>query len=115
MRKAVIRGLCGLGLSALVIAVSALMLRPNTPTTDPAKTSPATSPTEVTAPTIPPYAVVGAWEGQLAVFRAGEAAPSEVHDVFIASLPKAEQTALESGISVYDEVELQRLLEDYTG
>ena len=77
--------------------------------------TPATDETPARVSTTDPYAVVGVWEGRLAVFSPSDDAPTAVHDVFVASLPAAEQEALRVGIPVYSEAALQRLLEDYTG
>ena len=57
---------------------------------------------------------IGEWEGKLAVFLAGSPSPHEVFDVYVSTLPPEEQQRIESGINVADEVELARLLEDYT-
>lgn len=57
---------------------------------------------------------IGQYEGQVAVFLAGQTRPDQVFDVYIASLPGEEQERLRQGIPVYDDRELQRLLEDYT-
>lgn len=62
-----------------------------------------------------PFAVVGVWEEQLAVFSPHGGTPTAVYDVFISSLPPTEQEALRAGIPVYSSAALQRLLEDYTG
>lgn len=68
-----------------------------------------------TVSTATPHAVVGVWEGRLAVFASSSNTPSAVYDVFVSSLPVTEQEALYVGIPVYSEAALQRLLEDYTG
>lgn len=56
---------------------------------------------------------IGEWEGKLAVFLAGFAFSHEVFDVYVSTCPRRNSSA-ESGINVADEVELARLLEDYT-
>ncbi|MBE6767814.1 MAG: hypothetical protein E7549_02745 [Ruminococcaceae bacterium] len=68
-----------------------------------------------TVSTADPHAVVGVFEGRLAVFSPHGDTPAAVYDVFVSSLPAAEQEALYVGIPVYSETALQRLLEDYTG
>lgn len=79
--------------------------------------SPTPTEEEVAVPTraAVPYATVGEWQGKLAVFTTDGDTPTAVYDVFIASLPPKEQEALYAGIPVESEVELQGLLEDYTG
>lgn len=102
--------------AALATATLAALIRLNTP--DPPAPDPVVTPSgqQAALPTAPsPYAYVGEWEGRLAVFRTENAAPETVYDVFIASLPPSEQQALRARIPVANEVELQGLLEDYTG
>ena len=43
-----------------------------------------------------------------------ESSPDEVFDVYVSTLPPEEQQRISAGIEVADEVELARLLEDYT-
>ena len=55
------------------------------------------------------------WQGRLAVFREGAAAPEQVYeDVAVATLPPAEQQRLRQGVIAPDRAALCRLLEDYT-
>lgn len=68
-----------------------------------------------TVSTAEPHAIVGTWDGRLAVFSPHKETPHTVYDVFISSLPATEQEALRAGIPVYSETALQRLIEDYTG
>lgn len=102
-------------LAAVITAILAALIRSQPVAQPPVAETPPTGEHEVASTTAPtPYAYVGEWEGRLAVFRTKSTAPEEVYDVFLASLPPAEQQALADGIPVYDEVELQGLLEDYT-
>lgn len=102
-------------LAAIATAAAAALIHFAPPSSPPADSTPAAE-QDTTAPAPQaPHAYVGAWGGRLAVFRTKGAAPDEVFDVFIASLPASEQEALSAGIPVFDEEELQRLLEDYTG
>ena len=65
------------------------------------------------APSSPaPILWLGAWEGRLAAFQEGAAAPVEVYDVFLAALPEADRQALLDRIPVRDEEELETLLQD---
>ena len=48
------------------------------------------------------------------MFLAGSPSPDEVFDVYVSTLPPEEQQRISAGIEVADEVELARLLEDYT-
>ena len=55
------------------------------------------------------------WQGRLAVFREGAAAPEQVYeDVAVATLPPAEQQRLRQGVIAPDRSALCRLLEDHT-
>ena len=65
---------------------------------------------KVTGPA--PILWLGAWEGRLAAFQEGAAAPVEVYDVFLAALPEADRQALLDRIPVRDEEELETLLQD---
>ena len=57
--------------------------------------------------------IVGAWEGYVALWRQGQTEPMRVFPYSVASLPPADQRALEKGIVIEDETELAHLLEDY--
>jgi|GEM_PF-430540 len=58
--------------------------------------------------------ILGEWEGKLAVFLPGKENPSQIYEVYITTLPSAEQERLQAGVPVGSEEELDRLLEDYT-
>lgn len=83
-----------------------------------ATTAPA--PTTYAAPagdcvTVAARYVLRDWQGRLAVFREGAAAPEQVYeDVAVATLPPAEQQRLRQGVIAPDRAALCRLLEDYT-
>ena len=106
-----------LRLCLVAAACAALVAAQPAPRTE--EPTPAPTPSDeqvaVTTRAAPPYATVGQWEGKLAVFTPQSNTPTAVYDVFIASLPPDEQTALRAGIAVQTEAELQGLLEDYTG
>lgn len=59
--------------------------------------------------------MLGVWEERLALFETGNPLPTQVYEVWIATLPETEQQRLLAGIAVTDESMLQSLLEDYTG
>ncbi len=98
-------------LLVLILAVASgvvlALARPETPA--------VTGEDASTVSTAATHAVVGVWEGRLAVFSPSGDEPRTVYDVFVSSLPTAEQEALRVGIPVYSETALQRLIEDYTG
>lgn len=107
--------LCLISAIAAIITGAGLAWQRRTADTPPAETAPTTVKAALPTKAPAPLAFVGIWEGKLAVFRNESATPDEVYEVFSASLPKAEQEALAARIPVYSEVELQKLLEDYTG
>lgn len=59
------------------------------------------------------YWVLGAWKGYVAIFEKGQEEPRQIFPYSVASLPPADQEALEQGITVRTEQQLQQLLEDY--
>ena len=59
------------------------------------------------------YVVLGSWKGYVAIFEKGEAEPRQIFPTQVASLPAADQAALEKGITVRNQRDLDRLLEDY--
>ena len=59
------------------------------------------------------YVILGCWEGYVALFEKGSEEPRQIFHCPIASLPLLDQQALEEGIIVRNETQLQQLLEDY--
>ena len=57
--------------------------------------------------------IVGVWRGYVALFDPGKEEPRQIFPTQIASLPAADQAALESGILVRNQRDLQQLLEDF--
>ncbi len=73
------------------------------------------TPLSTTASTAPSVRyTIGSWNGRLALYVPDNPYPQEVFDVFIRSFPPEERKQLETGIAVFSEAELERLLEDYT-
>lgn len=111
MKSPLIR-LCGIALIVgIFTAVGAAFSRAET---EPSPVD-TTETAQTTLPFAAPYAYVGAWQGRVAVFSAADSAPQTVYDTSLASLPLSEQEALQNRISVYDEVALRQLIEEYTG
>jgi len=54
------------------------------------------------------------FEGMLAVFMADSTEPFQIYEIFTDSLPPEDSQRLRFGIGARDELELQRLIEDYT-
>lgn len=110
--------LCGTAL-AVSLPLAALAAARREPPGPPESSSvpPAVS-ADYSAPAVSSVAAaayrIGEWEGKLAVFLAGSPSPDEVFDVYVSTLPPEEQQRISAGIEVADEVELARLLEDYT-
>ncbi len=58
--------------------------------------------------------VIREYNGNIAVYKSGETAPSDIYEVPVETLPEEDVKSLESGIQVRDEAELRRLIEDLT-
>lgn len=61
---------------------------------------------------VTPYRIA-VWQGRVAVFEGAEPLPATVLETPVASLPPADQEALERGIPVNSREELAGFLEDY--
>lgn len=59
------------------------------------------------------YLVLGTWKGYIALFDGGKTEPRQIFPTQISSLPEADQEALEKGIIVRNDRDLQILLDDY--
>ena len=59
------------------------------------------------------YVVLGCWKGYVALFNEGAQEPRQIFPTPVAALPPADQEALEEGIPVRNDRDLQQLLEDY--
>ena len=59
------------------------------------------------------YVTLGCWKGYVALFDKGETEPRQIFPTMVTSLPPADQAALENGIVVRNDRDLQQLLEDY--
>ena len=59
------------------------------------------------------YVVLGTWKGYVALFDKGKDEPRQIFPNTVASLPQEDQAALEKGIVVRNDRQLQQLLEDY--
>ena len=57
--------------------------------------------------------VVGTWTGYVALFDQGAAEPKQIFPWPVEALPESDQQALEEGILVRNQRDLQQLLEDY--
>ena len=57
--------------------------------------------------------ILGSCRGYVALWREGCDTPLEVFPYSVASLPPADQQALEKGIHIGSDTELARLIEDY--
>ena len=58
-------------------------------------------------------AVLGVFEGRLALFKGESPYPNKVYDFYVRNLPKEDQSRLFEGIFVSSESELESLLEDF--
>ena len=59
------------------------------------------------------YLILGSWKGYVAIFEKGASEPRQIFPTQVASLPPADQEALEKGIIVRNQRDLNQLLEDY--
>ena len=59
------------------------------------------------------YVILGVWKGYVALYDPGCCEPKQMFPTQVASLPLADQIALEEGISIRNDRDLQQLLEDY--
>ena len=59
------------------------------------------------------YVILGSWKGYVAIFEKGAAEPRQIFPTQITSLPPADQEALDNGIIVRNQRDLNQLLEDY--
>lgn len=59
------------------------------------------------------YVVIGTWKGYVALFDQGAREPKQIFPCPVEALPEADQQALEKGVIVRNQRDLQQLLEDY--
>ena len=59
------------------------------------------------------YVILGCWKGYVAIFPEESEEPRQIFPCKVASLPEADQQALEEGILVRNDRDLNQLLEDY--
>ena len=59
------------------------------------------------------YVILGSWKGYVAIFEKDMDEPRQIFPTQITTLPPADQAALEKGIIVRNQRDLNQLLEDY--
>ena len=59
------------------------------------------------------YLILGSWKGYVALFEQDAPEPRQIFPAPVEALPEADQKALEEGIIVRNDRQLQQLLEDY--
>lgn len=59
------------------------------------------------------YLVLGCWKGYVALFDKGAAEPRQIFPTPVEALPEADRQALEEGIVIRNDRDLNQLLEDY--
>lgn len=62
-----------------------------------------------------PTYVLKEYSGKVALFTENSTTPYEIYDIYIESLPNSDREKLENGITLHNETQLNRLLEDYDG
>ncbi len=58
--------------------------------------------------------VIGVYQDKIAIFTQGDTVPIEVFDVYVSTLPEADQKELKNGVLVKGKSELRQVIEDYT-
>lgn len=59
------------------------------------------------------FVILGSWKGYVALFEEDATEPRQIFPCKVISLPEADQQALENGIVVRNERDLNQLLEDF--
>ena len=59
------------------------------------------------------YLVVGCWKGYVALFDKGASEPRQIFPCPVSAMTGPDQMALEEGILVRNQRDLERILEDY--
>jgi len=59
------------------------------------------------------YLILGSWKGYMALFEQDNQEPRQIFPCRVDMLPPEDQAALEEGIIVRNDRQLQQLLEDY--
>ena len=59
------------------------------------------------------FVVLGSWKGYLALFDEDAAEPRQIFPCKVETLPPADQQALENGIRIRNDRDLNRMLEDF--
>jgi len=59
------------------------------------------------------YLILGSWKGYVALFDKDAAEPRQIFPCQVSSLPAADQLAIEAGIPIRNQRDLQQVLEDY--
>lgn len=96
---------------AAVLVVAAVVSGVATPSgKEPPRLSREAAPTEASI-----YAVIGEWQGKVAVYFVDSETPKTVYDTAVRTLPETEQEKLKNGIPVFSAKELALRLEDYAG
>lgn len=57
--------------------------------------------------------ILGSWKGYVALFEKESSEPMQIFPCPVSSLPLADQCALEQGIPIRNQRDLQQVLEDY--
>ena len=57
--------------------------------------------------------LLGSWKGYVALFEKDASEPTQIFPYAVSSLPPADQTALEQGIPIRNQRDLQQVIEDY--
>lgn len=69
---------------------------------------------EIITETKTTYYVIKEYNGRIALFVNNNELPKETYEIFTSSLPSEDAEKIRKGITVTNENDLQRILEDYT-
>ena len=59
------------------------------------------------------YLLLGSWKGYVALYENGQQEPRQIFPCPVSSLPPDDQLALDQGIPIRNQRDLQQVLEDY--
>ncbi|MBQ4042410.1 MAG: hypothetical protein IJD06_00320 [Clostridia bacterium] len=102
-----------LGTAALLI--STLYLYDSLHTPAPSESTPVREPSAVYAAPAPALCILREYEQKIGIFEEGQRTPFQILDVYVFTLPAADQKALQHGIRISSEKELLARIEDFTG
>jgi len=102
-------------LGTAVLLVSTLYLHDSLRTPNVSECPPVREPSAVYAAPSPALCILREYEQKIGIFEEGQRTPFQILDVYVFTLPAADRKALQHGIRISSEKELQARIEDFTG